>query len=386
MRKLKIAQIAPIIERVPPRKYGGTERVVSEITEELVKRGHDVTLFATGDSRTSAKLSSVYPKSIRQSNLAKTEALDWSMFHIESAYKHNDKFDIIHEHNSTFGVQSANNSKTPTVLTLHGRIRPGTKKLLEQHKNPYYVSISKDQVKDVNLKKVTCIPHGINFKGYPFGAEPRGYLLYVGRITKIKGTHIAIEIARELNMPLIIAAKLDVSDQDYFDKFIKKNLNSKIKWIGEVTTSERNKLMSQALCLINPITWREPFGLTMIEAMATGCPVVSFNKGSVPEVIQNGKTGYMARTKNEMKNAIKKIGKIDRKYTRSFALENFSVETMVDRYEELYEKILNKKDKEKESHFHIRQIERESTPWNNYPSYVMNYRTDLPHLLKHKDK
>lgn len=385
MRKLKIAQIAPIIERVPPRKYGGTERVVSEITEELVRRGHDVTLFATGDSKTSAKLKSVYPKSIRESNLAKTEALDWSMFHIENAYKHADKFDIIHEHNSTFGVQSANASKTPSVITLHGRLRPGTKKHLEQHKNPYYVSISKDQVNEVNLKKVTCIPHGINFKNYPFGIDHRGYLLYVGRITKIKGTHIAIEIAKELNIPLIIAAKLDESDKDYFDKYIKKNLNSKIKWIGEVNTSERNKLMSQALCLINPILWREPFGLTMIEAMASGCPVISFNKGSVPEVMKNGKTGYFVRTKNEMKAAIKKIDKIDRKFCRDYALVNFSVKIMVDRYEALYERILNKKDKMDKDHFHLRQIERESTPWNNYPSYVMNFRTDLPHFVKDKD-
>lgn len=384
MKKLKIAQIAPIIERVPPRKYGGTERVVSEITEELVRRGHDVTLFATGDSKTSAKLNSVYPKSIRESNLARAEALDWSMFHIESAYKHADKFDIIHEHNSTFGVQSANISKTPTIVTLHGRLRNGTKKHLEQNKNPYYVSISKDQVKDVNLKRVTTIPHGINFSGYPFGEEARGYLLYVGRITKIKGTDIAIQVAKELNLPLIIAAKLDESDKDYFDKYIKKELNSKIKWVGEVTTSERNKLMSQALCLINPITWREPFGLTMIEAMATGCPVVSFNKGSVPEVMKNGKTGYFVRTKNEMKNAIKKIDKIDRKFCRDYALENFSVEKMVDRYEALYERILTKKDKQDE-HYHLRQIERESTPWSNYPTYVMNFRADLPHFLKHKD-
>lgn len=385
MKKLKIAQIAPIIERVPPRKYGGTERVVSEITEELVRRGHDVTLFATGDSKTSAKLSSVYPKSIRESHLATPEALDWSMFHIESAYKNVEKFDIVHEHNSTFGVGPANLSKTPTVVTLHGRIRPGTKKLLEQHKNPYYVSISRDQIKDVNLKRVATIPHGVNFNGYPFGKESRGYLLYVGRISYIKGTHIAIEIAKKMNLPLIIAAKLDKSDKDYFDKYIKNNLSSKIKWIGEVTTTQRNKLMSQALCLINPITWREPFGLTMIEAMACGCPVVSFNKGSVPEILINGKNGYSVRTKNEMISAIRKIEKIDRKFCREYALENFSVERMVDKYEALYEKILNKKDKESETHFHIRQIERESTPWNNYPSYVMNYRADIPHLIEHKE-
>lgn len=340
MRKLKIAQIAPIIERVPPKKYGGTERVVSTLTEELVKRGHDVTLFASGDSLTKAKLESIFPISIREANLKRQEALEWSMLHIGRAYDMQDKFDIIHDHNSALGMPLANISTTPTVVTLHGAVRESTIRMLKQYRNPNFVSISKDQVKFADIAKHTVIPNGLELNDYEYSGTNKGYLLYVGRISEIKGTHIAINVAQRLDLPLIIAAKLDEADKPYFNKYIKSKLNnSKIKWIGEVDNLTRNKLMSEAICLVNPITWREPFGLTMIEAMACGCPVVAFNKGAVPEVMLDGKTGFIVENIEEMVDAIKKIESIKRIDCRNFALKTFNEKVMVDKYEELYENI-----------------------------------------------
>lgn len=341
--KLKIAQIAPIVERVPPKNYGGTERVVSTLTEELVRRGHDVTLFATGDSKTKAKLDYIYPKSIRESKISRGEALEWSMVHIGRVYERQDEFDIIHEHNSSLGAPMANQAKTPTVITLHGAVTSGTKKIFNTYQNPYYVSISKDQVKNTNIANLTTIPNGEVLDTNIFSKTHKGYLLYVGRIAEIKGTHLAIEVAEKLNLPLIIAAKLDEVDKKYFNSQVKPKLNDKIKWIGEVDSETRNKLMSEAICLVNPITWREPFGLTMIESMACGSPVVAFNHGSIPEVIQHGKTGYTVKNVDEMINAIKQLDKIDRSYCRDYAISNFNERIMGERYENLYEKIMFEK-------------------------------------------
>lgn len=340
--KLRIAQIAPIVERVPPKKYGGTERVVSTLTEELVRRGHDVTLFATKDSITQAKLEGFYPRALREARVDKTMGYELSAIHSGKVYDMQDKFDIIHDHNLTYGAPLGNLSKTPTVITLHGLLKPSTQKLIETFKNPYYVSISKDQIKYAkNIEHVETIPNGLELKKYPFSAVSKGYILYVGRISLIKGTHIAIDVAQALNIPLIIAAKVDKVDEQYFKEYIEPRLyNGQVKWIGEVDTKERNKLMSEALCLINPITWREPFGLTMIEAMACGCPVVAFDNGSISEVMENGKTGFVVKDDQEMMEAILNLDKIDRKYCREYALKNFNEKVMGKRYEELYKKII----------------------------------------------
>lgn len=343
-RKLKIAQIAPIIERVPPKNYGGTERVVSTLTEELVRLGHDVTLFATGDSKTTAKLDAIYPKSIRESKISRSEALEWSMLHIGRVYDRQEEFDIIHDHNSSLGTPLANLAKVPTIITLHGAVKSGMAKMLKTYKNPYYVSISKDQVKDAEIKRLTTIPNGEKLETNIFSEKSKDYLLFVGRISEIKGTHVAVEIAEELGLPLIIAAKLDDADKKYFETKIKPRLNDQIRWIGEVDSEKRNKLMSEAICLVNPISWREPFGLIMIEAMSCGCPVVSFNKGSVPEVMQDGKTGFNVNNKKEMIEAIKKINQINRSYCRDYALSNFNEKIMAQRYVELYQKAIQESD------------------------------------------
>lgn len=337
-RKLKIAQIAPIIEKVPPEKYGGIERVVSALTEELVKRGHEVTLFATGDSPTSARLDYFYPISTREMGISVNESVERTFFHIARAYEKQKDFDIIHDHNNVLGIRMANNSTIPAVITLHGLIRSGVREMLKLYRKPNFVSISNDQIKGVDIEKIITIPNGLDLVKNKHHATKHDYLLYVGRISKVKGTHIAIKVAEILNLPLIIAAKLDKADQEYFEKYIKSKLNNPlIQWVGEVTNKEKAKLMSSALCLLNPITWREPFGLTMIEAMSCECPVVTFNRGAASEIIVNGKTGYITKNIEEMIAGVKNIYRLNRRDCREHALKNFNAKLMTDRYEELYQ-------------------------------------------------
>lgn len=345
-KKLKIAQIAPLIERVPPKKYGGTERVIYSLTEELVKKGHDVTLFASGDSKTSAKLVSVYPKSLREVRIKDIYGSNiWGMLNIGVAYSWQDQFDIIHDHNWYMSLPTANLSVTPVVMTLHGPINEENIPLLEALDNINYVSISYSQIKKAsNLNWIGNVYNGLDFKDYPFSSKDKGYLLFVGRISKEKGVHLAIEVAKKLKLPLIIAAKLEKnskSDIYYFQKYIKSQLSDQIRWIGEVEEEERNKLMSEALCFLHPVTWSEPFGLTLIEAMACGTPVVAINKGSIPEVVAHGETGFVVDNIEEMIEAVKSIKQIDRKECRDYSRNNFNAKIMADNYEAVYQSLLS---------------------------------------------
>jgi glycosyltransferase involved in cell wall biosynthesis len=343
MKPLKIAQISPLVERVPPKKYGGTERVIHALTEELVRRGHQVTLYASGNSISSAKLFSVYPRSLREIKIKKLYGLnDLTLLNIGTAYKMQDQFDIIHDHNGVYSLAVANFSKTPVVMTIHGPFTTTNRHLYNTLNKVSLVAISKSQVvtapKMANI--VGVVYNGLKLDDYPFAEVSDDYLLYVGRISLEKGTHFAIEVAQELSLPLVIAAKLDESDMSYFNEFVGPSLSEDIKWVGEVTESERNKLMSKAKCLLHPVTWREPFGLTMIEAMACGCPVVAFNKGSIPEIVINNETGFVVFDIEEMIDAVMRIGQIDRKLCRNYALKNFNERVMTDNYEEIYSKIL----------------------------------------------
>jgi glycosyltransferase involved in cell wall biosynthesis len=341
---MRIAQIAPIIERVPPKKYGGTERVVHALTEELVKRGHEVTLFASGDSVTSAKLESVYPKSLREAKLKDMYGSNiFSLASIGLAYQMQKEFDIIHDHNSYLSLPAANLSQTPVVMTMHGPFTPEVRKIFQLLRNPYIVTISDSQSYPApNLHYAGTVYNGLAMEEYPYSAEHDGYLLYVGRISMEKGVHFAIETAQQLNLPLIIAAKLDPVDKPYFHEYVEPRLTEDVKWIGEVDEAERNRLMSRAKCFLHPVTWREPFGLTLIEAMACGCPVVAFDKGSIPEIIKTGQTGFVVQDLDAMLDAVDNISTIDRSYCRKYALEFFSAKRMTDGYEEIYKKILSK--------------------------------------------
>lgn len=342
---MKIAQIADIIERVPPKKYGGTERVVYALTEGLVKKGHDVTLFATADSITSAKLVSAYPKALREAKIKDLYSPNyWRLLNVGLAYQLQGEFDIIHDHNGFLSLPTANVSQTPVVMTLHGAFDDSNRKIFSALNNPYFVTISDAQaLSSTNLNYVGTVYNGLDMDDYPFSSDPDNYLLFVGRISKEKGVHHAIDAALKLNLPLIIAAKLDEAQPDdmkYFKTYIKPKLRGKIRWVGEIEEGERNKLMSKALCFLHPVTWPEPFGLTLIESMACGTPVVAFNQGSIPEIVAHGLTGFVVRNVKEMVAAVKNIDSIDRAVCRSYALENFNAERMVAGYEAIYQMIL----------------------------------------------
>ena len=342
---MRIAQVAPVIESVPPKKYGGTERVVSALTEELVRLGHDVTLFASGDSVTKAKLVSVYPRAIRDARLKDIYGPNyWTMLNIGTAYEHQKDFDIIHDHNGYLSLPTANIASCPTVMTLHGSFDPVNKQFYQKlDKRVSFVSISKKQASTApNLNWAGTVYNGLSFKNFPFKKNPGNYLLYVGRMSYEKGAHLAIEVAQYLDMPLFIAAKLDALDLNYYQQEIGPQLGGQVKWVGEVEEKERNGLMSEALCLLHPITWPEPFGLTMIESMACGTPVIAFNQGSIPEVIDDGKTGYVVEDTEGMINAILNIKKINRTYCRDYALENFNSRKMANGYLKIYEEIVKK--------------------------------------------
>lgn len=341
---MKIAQIAPLVERVPPRRYGGTERVVHALTEELVRRGHDVTLFASGDSLTSAKLHAPYPRSLREAHLKDIYGANvWTLLNIGTAFEMQKQFDILHDHNGYIGLPIANMAERPSVITMHLPFTPEMRRIFRAFRTPFVATISKAQSHPApDLHYAGTVYDGLRMTHYPFSEKHDGYLLFVGRIAMDKGVHYAIEVAQELNLPLVIAAKLNSWDRPYYQEYVEPFLSEEIRWIGEVDEAQRNDLMSKAMCFLHPVTWQEPFGLTLIEAMACGCPVVAFDKGSIPEIVKHGETGFVVRTIEEMFEAVEKIEEIDRAHCREYALETFNEKTMTDGYEEIYRKILNK--------------------------------------------
>jgi glycosyltransferase involved in cell wall biosynthesis len=341
---MKIAQIASLAERVPPKKYGGTERVIHALTEELVRRGHDVTLFASGDSVTSARLVSVYPQALRESGIIDPYGKEERLFqNIGVAYARAEEFDVIHDHTAPFGVPTANITPVPVAMTMHGPITEANQALFESLTRPHLVTISNAQREPApHLNYIGTVYNGLPLEGCPFSASDDGYLLFVGRISMEKGVHHAIEVVRLLKRRLIIAAKIDNVDRAYFKEYIEPHISDDIQLVGEVDEPTRNKLMSRASCFLHPVTWPEPFGLTLIEAMACGTPVVAFRKGSIPEIIVHEKTGFVVDTVAEMAEAIQNIERIDRAACRRRALENFNVERMTDGYEEVYRKMLGK--------------------------------------------
>lgn len=344
---MKIAQIASIAERVPAKKYGGSERIVYTLTEELVKRGHEVTLFATGDSLTSAKLSSIIPYSLRELAVANPYGLNELTFtHFAKAYSRAHEFDIIHDHIYAISMPTANLSKTPVVSTVHSMFHDDNIPLYQATNNVHLVSISKSQIPhdipDLNI--AGTVYHGLYMNHYPFTQKPDNYLLFVGRMSMEKGVHYAIEAAQKLNMPLKIVARIADYELDYFNTYVKPKLHDeRIELIGELGEEERNQLMTKAIAVLHPVTWPEPFGLTMIESMACGTPVVAFNQGSIPEVIKEGVSGNVVNDVDEMVEAVKNIGRIDRNGCREYALTQFCAERMADAYEKIYRDILTNK-------------------------------------------
>jgi glycosyltransferase involved in cell wall biosynthesis len=337
---MRIAIISPLEMRVPPLAYGGTELLVSLLTEELVQRGHDVTLFASGDSVTGAKLGSICPSSLRGSG---HDTAILTMLNVVSCVERVDEFDIIHNHTCTEGLAMAGLAKVPVLTTLHGGLSGDWLLLFERYKGWYNtISHSAKSLLPVKDRFAGVIYNAIDCISYPFnGGRRDDYLLFLSRMSHEKGPHLAIEVARRLEMRLILAGNVDSVDQKYFQSQVLSQVdNDSIQYVGEADQARKRELLCRARCLLAPITWPEPFGLFMVEAMACGTPVVAFNRGAAPEVVRHGVTGYVVETVAEMAEAVQQVSEIDPVSCRRHVKENFGVSRLADDYLDAYQRIL----------------------------------------------
>jgi glycosyltransferase involved in cell wall biosynthesis len=356
---MKIAQIVGLHESVPPKSQNGLEFVVSWITEELVRRGHEVTLFAPGDSKTSAKLVSILPIATNN-DMTRGGQPFFDIWNLINAATREKEFDIIHNHSSSTAFIMPF-VKSQVIQTLHHpyaddflskyvqkkKLAKSLKPVLESYGKIHYVAISKSQHKDFKkaerfyFKHKSVIHNGIPVERFAFNAKPKDYLLFIGYMNKNKGADVAVRIAKKLGMKLILAGN-NFGEEEFFNKSIKPYLSSKIRYVGVVGFKEKVELYRNAVAKIAPLQWAEPFGLTLIESQACGTPVVAFNNGAAAELIQDGKTGFIVKDEKEMAAAIKKIHSIKRKDCRDWVEKRFSVKAMVDKYEKLYQSLIKK--------------------------------------------
>jgi glycosyltransferase involved in cell wall biosynthesis len=337
---MRIAMIAPLELRVPPVAYGGVELVVSLLTEELAQQGHDVTLFASGDSVTRAKLVSVCPSFLRGSG---HDVGILTMLNVVSCLERADEFDIIHNHTCFEGLATAGLAKVPVLTTLHGGLSGDWLLLFERYKGWYNtISHSAKSLLPAKDRFAGVIYNAIECSSYPFNGGGRdSYLLFLSRMSHEKGPHLAIEVARRLKMRLILAGNVHPVDQEYFQSQVLPQVdNDLIQYVGEADQTRKRELLCGAECLLAPITWPEPFGLFMVEAMACGTPVVAFNRGAAHEVVRHGVTGYVVETVAEMAEAAQQVHQIDPNRCRRHVEENFDVSRMADDYLAAYQGIL----------------------------------------------
>lgn len=338
---MRIAQVAPLYESVPPRLYGGTERVVSYLTEELVRQGHDVTLFASGDSLTSAELVPVSPRALRLDPRC-VDPYAHQMLLLEAVTKRADEFDLIHYHIDYHHFPLSRRSQTPQLTTLHGRLDiPDLMPVFREFAEMPVVSISESQRAPLpHANWLATVYHGLPLDLYRFHPKPGEYLAFLGRISPEKRVDRAIEIARRLGIPLKIAAKVDRADAEYFAAEIKPLLDDPlVEFVGEITDEEKSDFLGGACALLFPIDWPEPFGLTLIESMACGTPVIGFRRGSVPEVIDDGLTGFVVEDCAQAVMAFEQIGRLDRRTIRRTFEKRFSVGRMAEDYLRIYKEL-----------------------------------------------
>lgn len=334
---MKIALISPIAWRTPPRHYGPWETVVSLLCEGLVKRGIDVTLFATEDSITSAELCSICKKGYEEDESIEPKV--WECLHISEVFERAHEFDLIHNNFDFLPLTYSGLVNTPVLTTIHGFSSPAILPVYEKYNdNNYYVSISNAD-RSEKLDYVSTVYHGINFEQFSVKTEPGDYLLFFGRIHRDKGAKEAIQIAKAFGKKLLIAGI--IQDEEYFDDEIFPHISSHVIYIGSVGPQERNRLLGGAYALLHPIHFSEPFGLSVVESMACGTPVVAFNKGSMPEIIENGINGFLVSDVLEAVTALKKIPQINRKLCAETVQKKFSVEIMVENYINVYQNVIN---------------------------------------------
>jgi glycosyltransferase involved in cell wall biosynthesis len=340
---LRIAQVAPLAESVPPKTYGGTERVVSYLTEELVRVGHRVTLFASGDSLTSAELVPVVPKSLRLDPAVK-DCTPYNCMLVDRVMRRAYDFDVLHFHTDLLHYPCVRNFASRTVTTLHGRLDlPDLHGFYQAFGELPLVSISDAQRAPMPpVHWLSTIPHGLPEDLLAFHGQPEDYFAFLGRISPEKRLDRAILIARELGVKLKISAKLDRVDREYFDAEIKHLLDHPlIEYIGEINDAEKNEFLGCARALLFPIDWPEPFGLVMIEAMACGTPVIAFNCGSVPEILENGVTGFIVNSIDEAVGAAARVDSLDRARIRQCFEQRFTAEHMAANYLSAYRRLLS---------------------------------------------
>ncbi|KPJ71765.1 hypothetical protein AMJ50_00260 [Parcubacteria bacterium DG_74_3] len=344
---MKIAQVAPLWIPVPPYTYGGTELVISWLSDELVKRGHQVTLFATGDSKTEANLVPIWPKSLWRSNLNAPHAVFALLYKTLSDLE--GQFDIIHDHCEFYTSPFSKFFKTPIVSTLHHPMYEEMIILFKKFPKINYVAISKSQRRSApGVNFVKTIYHGLPTEKYPFNPEPKDYLFWLSKISPEKGIAEAIEIAQRAGEKLIISGVILKEHQDFFEYRIKPMIDGKqIQFVGAADFEKKVELFKNAKAFLYPIKRPEPFGLVVIESMACGTPVLAYKAGAMPELIKHGKTGFLLNSQEEMVGALKKINEIKRIDCHRHILRKFSLQKTVNKYEALYHKILKNEKKKK---------------------------------------
>jgi glycosyltransferase involved in cell wall biosynthesis len=338
---MKIAQIAPLIESVPPKAYGGTERVVHYLTETLVRMGHEVTLFASGDSHTSAKLVPIVDRSLRL-HPAKPDPTIWHTLMVDRVRELSATFDVMHFHIETLHLPLMSRCGTPSLTTLHGRLDlPDLKPLLKRFKEHPLVSISDSQRSPIAWAHwLGTVHHGLPPDLYTFHPTPHEYFAFVGRVSPEKGLDRAIEIAIACDTPIRIAAKVDNNDLEYFEKVIEPMLDHPlVTFIGEIGDDAKNEFIGNAKALLMPVDWPEPFGLVIIEALACGTPVIAYGHGAIPALLDDGVTGFIVHDQHQAIAAARRIGEIDRSACREAFERRFTSEVMARNYVALYREL-----------------------------------------------
>jgi glycosyltransferase involved in cell wall biosynthesis len=339
---MRIAQVAPLYESVPPKYYGGTERVVSYLTEELVRQGHEVTLFASGDSETNARLVAACPRSLRLAKRCQDQMAHHYVM-LEHVFQRATEFDIIHFHVDYLHFPLSRREVMAHVTTLHGRLDlPDLVPLYQEFRDMPVISISngqRDPLPWANWQ--ATVYHGLPAHIYRFRPEPGSYLAFLGRISPEKRVDRAIEIAKRTGMPLKIAAKVDRVDKDYFESVIAPLLrNQLVEFVGEIGDGEKDEFLGNAYALLFPIDWPEPFGLVMIEAMACGTPVIAYRGGAVPEVMEQGHTGFIVHGLENAVEAVQHVVQLSRKRCREVFEQRFTATRMAHDYVQQFERLI----------------------------------------------
>jgi glycosyltransferase involved in cell wall biosynthesis len=341
---LRIAEVAPLYVKVPPDRYGGTERVVHALTEGLVRRGHQVTLFAAGSSHTSAELHATVPLPLWQMEV--NDPFAYRALQVEELIQRSDEFDVIHSHVEYLPWLAGDRLQAPVLTTLHGRLDiPEHAALLAYNRDRPLVSISQSQrrpVEHLRMNWIATVHNGLPLNAlYSLGRGDGGYLAYVGRVADEKDTAGAIRVAIRAGMRIKLAARIGPGDVDYFETHVKPLLGHPlVDWLGELDDGCKNDLLGDAVALLLPVEWDEPFGLAFIEALAAGAPVISRVRGSLPEIVRSGEHGFLVETEDELVAACSKVRSLDRRACREWALREFSVERMVAGYEQAFEAVL----------------------------------------------